>query len=185
MQEERDAASAPQTECAICWSPYNNTFQTPKLLHCQHSFCLECLARMSLALNPDPPGGLTCPLCRRVTPMEPGQPITELPTDQALLASLQLQATPIMVEEGRLHYATMSRKPWFLPQRPTVYTLSLDVERRLGINHNQVHPCPLNTEHPPSPQFRTFTLVMLALVGGAVMLIVTLYWTRAGFWGST
>ncbi|XP_041094429.1 E3 ubiquitin-protein ligase RNF183-like [Polyodon spathula] len=185
MQEEGDAGSTPQTDCAICWSPYNNTFQTPKLLLCQHSFCLECLARMSLTLNPDAPGGLTCPLCRRVTPMELGQPITELPTDQALLASLQLQAMPMVVEEGRLYYATTSHKPWFLPQRPTVYTLSLDVERRLRINHNQVHPALLSAESPPSPQFCTFTLVMLAVVVGVVMLILSLYWTRQGVWGLT
>ncbi|XP_039631952.1 E3 ubiquitin-protein ligase RNF183-like [Polypterus senegalus] len=188
-----DTEDSRSTDCAICWSPYNNTFQTPKLLDCQHSFCLECLARMRLAMNPGTPGGwvggLPCPLCRHITPLEVGQSVTELPTDLALLELMRLKATPMVLEDGRLYYEATSRKPWFRKQRPTIYTLSLDMERRLRLTHNQVHPGPLDAENSPnegcfSPQLRTFSYVMLAIFVVTVLLIMSLYWTRQVLWGN-
>ncbi|KAF0880099.1 ZN584 protein, partial [Crocuta crocuta] len=40
---------ASPVECLICVSPFNGVFKLPKRLDCGHVFCLECLARLSLA----------------------------------------------------------------------------------------------------------------------------------------
>lgn len=57
-------------ECPVCWSPFNNTFHTPKVLDCFHSFCVECLAHLSL-LSPSRRRVL-CPLCRQPTVLAEG-----------------------------------------------------------------------------------------------------------------
>ncbi|XP_005414477.1 PREDICTED: RING finger protein 225 [Chinchilla lanigera] len=57
---------ASPTECLICVSPFDGAFKLPKRLDCGHVFCLECLARLSLATA----GGgdaVSCPVCRAAT----------------------------------------------------------------------------------------------------------------------
>lgn len=34
-------------ECGICFKPYNHHDKKPLSLPCGHSFCLECMKRMS------------------------------------------------------------------------------------------------------------------------------------------
>ncbi|XP_041756121.2 RING finger protein 223 [Coregonus clupeaformis] len=76
---------APDLECAICFSQFNNVFRTPKMLQCNHTFCLECLARMNVkSAKPD---CIQCPLCRGLTPL-PDLGLPKLTTDPAVLSYL-------------------------------------------------------------------------------------------------
>ncbi|XP_036281920.1 RING finger protein 225 [Pipistrellus kuhlii] len=75
---------ASPAECLICVSPFDGAFQLPKRLDCGHVFCLECLARLSLATA----GGgeaLACPVCRAPTRLGPRGGLPALPTPAGLL----------------------------------------------------------------------------------------------------
>ncbi|MEQ2201530.1 hypothetical protein XENOCAPTIV_013845 [Xenoophorus captivus] len=77
--------NAPDLECAICFSQFNNIFRCPKMLNCKHTFCLECLARMNVKSSE--PSAIQCPLCRGLTPLPPlGLP--KLATDSDVLSYL-------------------------------------------------------------------------------------------------
>ncbi|NWI11124.1 RN182 ligase, partial [Crypturellus soui] len=58
----------------------------PKLLRCGHRVCARCLRRM-VALGDASPRRLSCPFCRRETPV-PGADVQRLQDDGAVLAVL-------------------------------------------------------------------------------------------------
>ncbi|XP_075849437.1 RING finger protein 225 [Microcebus murinus] len=75
---------ASPVECLICVSPFDGLFKLPKRLDCGHVFCLECLARLSLATA----GGgdaVACPVCRAPTRLAPRRGLPALPTQPGLL----------------------------------------------------------------------------------------------------
>nr|XP_020017513.1 RING finger protein 225 [Castor canadensis] len=75
---------ASPMECLICVSPFDGVFKLPKRLDCGHVFCLECLARLSLATA----GGgdaVACPVCRAPTRLAPRRGLPALPTQPGLL----------------------------------------------------------------------------------------------------
>ncbi|XP_037676408.1 RING finger protein 225 [Choloepus didactylus] len=75
---------ASPVECLICVSPFDGLFKLPKRLDCGHVFCLECLARLSLATA----GGgdaVACPVCRAPTRLAPRRSLPALPTQAGLL----------------------------------------------------------------------------------------------------
>ncbi|XP_069314612.1 RING finger protein 225 [Eulemur rufifrons] len=75
---------ASPVECLICVSPFDGVFKLPKRLDCGHVFCLECLARLSLATA----GGgdaVACPVCRAPTRLAPRRGLPSLPTQPGLL----------------------------------------------------------------------------------------------------
>ncbi|XP_004483297.1 RING finger protein 225 [Dasypus novemcinctus] len=75
---------ASPVECLICVSPFDGVFKLPKRLDCGHVFCLECLARLSLATA----GGgdaVACPVCRAPTRLAPRRGLPALPTQPGLL----------------------------------------------------------------------------------------------------
>src|SRR6218665_3569080 len=49
------------TECPICMDVFTN----PRVLPCIHTFCLECLKRISETKQKGPRNKLPCPLCRK------------------------------------------------------------------------------------------------------------------------
>ncbi|XP_062874220.1 RING finger protein 223 [Trichomycterus rosablanca] len=80
-----DDEDLPDLECAVCFSQFNNVFNTPKMLECRHTFCLECLARMNV--KSAQPESLQCPLCRAYTPL-PSLGLPKLATDATVLSCL-------------------------------------------------------------------------------------------------
>ncbi|XP_053272737.1 RING finger domain-containing protein [Pleuronectes platessa] len=91
------AASAPtpgepmDVECPICYQEYNQYNKCPRMLECHHVFCTECLQRIQLSRfePPDPriQPAVLCPLCRHLTPLESGDPLS-LPSNSHILARL-------------------------------------------------------------------------------------------------
>ncbi|XP_038629233.1 RING finger protein 223 [Scyliorhinus canicula] len=102
--ESPDGNSEGGLECTICFSSYDNIFKTPKLLECQHAFCLECLARLVATIPEDQTPAVTCPLCRGQTAL-PDNGTPALKTSQELLSKLpphlQLEE-PVWVEGKKL-----------------------------------------------------------------------------------
>ena len=65
MAEEAIKKLEEQLKCSICL----DTFTDPKLLQCFHVYCRQCLVPL---VDRDQQGhlGLTCPICRQVTPIQ-------------------------------------------------------------------------------------------------------------------
>ncbi|XP_040437239.1 RING finger protein 225-like [Falco naumanni] len=81
-----DTEGVSPLDCVICFAPYDRLFKVPKVLGCGHTFCLECLARVTV-VAPDAPT-LLCPICRRPTALPRRRGPPALPTRADLLALL-------------------------------------------------------------------------------------------------
>ncbi|XP_066510858.1 RING finger protein 225 [Hoplias malabaricus] len=118
--------SFPDLECAVCFSQFNNVFNTPKMLECKHTFCLECLARMNV--KSQQPDSLQCPLCRAFTPL-PSLGLPKLATDPKVISYLpeamqRVYSIRFSRERGKLQ---VKRVP------STVPTLSSDSRQSLDL----------------------------------------------------
>ncbi|XP_060613743.2 E3 ubiquitin-protein ligase RNF183 [Anolis sagrei] len=178
-------ATGLASECPICWSPFDNAFRTPKLLRCQHTFCIECLAHLSLVASD--PHCLQCPLCRHPTQLSPDQVVTALPTDGAVLRWLRLEPNQIILE-GRQLYLKDQRKSRYFLRQPRVYTLDLgtessDAERTQTVTpslpeHRTLRACACN------PQLRLFSYLMALILIVVTLFIFFIYWNNHFFTGS-
>ena len=74
VAEEALRKITDQLECSVCLDTYNDV----KLLPCFHSFCKRCLER--LVVQDCNGHTLTCPKCRRTTPLPPAG-VSGLQTD--------------------------------------------------------------------------------------------------------
>ncbi|XP_048368523.1 E3 ubiquitin-protein ligase RNF183 [Sphaerodactylus townsendi] len=187
-------SQGPAADCPICWNPFDNTFCTPKVLQCQHSFCIECLAHLSLVSTMR--NRLQCPLCRHPTVLPSNQTITELPTNDAVLRLLRLEPNHIILEGRQLCLKEQRKSRYFLRQ-PKVYTLDLGPETDSSSASRQ-DLTPLGgtattiTTQPSStsllncvrdPQFRLFTYLMAIILSVTLLLIFSIFWTKQIFWG--
>ncbi|XP_077384496.1 E3 ubiquitin-protein ligase RNF183 [Festucalex cinctus] len=81
-----EESDGEELECAICFCSYDNTFKTPKLLACGHTFCLECLARINVSAPQLKT--LSCPVCRELTDIPHGQDLPRLGNNQDIIGRL-------------------------------------------------------------------------------------------------
>lgn len=81
-----DLLDVEDAACAVCLCAYDNAFKTPKLLSCQHTFCLECLARINVTCPKLEE--LSCPICRKLTSLPRGQDLPGLQNNQDVLRQL-------------------------------------------------------------------------------------------------
>ncbi|XP_040860626.1 E3 ubiquitin-protein ligase RNF183 [Ochotona curzoniae] len=181
-----------EAECPVCWNSFNNTFHTPKVLDCCHSFCLECLAHLSLVTPAQ--RRLLCPLCRQPTVLASGQPVTDLPTDTALLTLLRLEPHHVILEGRQLCLKDQPKKRYFLRQ-PRIYTLDLGPEpgSQTEPSHD-VAPAavPLPISRPSrlslrecfrNPQLRLFAYLLAVILSVTLLLIFSIFWTKQFLWG--
>ncbi|XP_010887765.1 RING finger protein 225 [Esox lucius] len=122
-----DDQDTPDLECSICFSQFNNVFRTPKMLQCQHTFCLECLARMNVkSAKPD---SIQCPLCRGLTPL-PALGLPKLTTDPAVVSYLpaamqRVYSIRFNRKKGKLQ---VKRPTDAAPSLPTVRSVSQSLD---------------------------------------------------------
>lgn len=178
-------------ECPVCWNPFNNTFHTPKVLDCCHSFCVECLAHLSLVTPAQ--RHLLCPLCRQPTILASGQPVTDLPTDTAILTLLRLEPHRVILEGRQLCLKDQPKSSYFLRQ-PRVYTLDLGPEsgNQTGFPQDTVPTTGARTLPTTShyslrgcfhnPKFRIIAYLMAAILSVTLLLIFFILWTKHFFW---
>nr|XP_021327250.1 RING finger protein 223-like [Danio rerio] len=122
----------PDLECAICFCQFNNVFNTPKVLQCKHTFCLECLARMNIKSNQ--PETIQCPLCRSYTPL-PDLGLPKLANNSTVLSYLpsamqHVYSIRFNRNKGKLQ---VKRVPSSVPIHTHTVSQSLDVGMPAGM----------------------------------------------------
>nr|XP_021547537.1 RING finger protein 225 [Neomonachus schauinslandi] len=98
-------------ECLICVSPFDGVFKLPKRLDCGHVFCLECLARLSLATA----GGgdaVACPVCRAPTRLAPRRGLPALPTRKCRAARPPPPPPPLRLGRPLSRRLSFSSPAW-------------------------------------------------------------------------
>ncbi|XP_054663614.1 RING finger protein 225-like [Grus americana] len=122
-----DTEGRPPLDCVICFAPYDRLFKVPKLLGCGHTFCLECLAKVTVVASDAPT--LPCPVCRRPTALPRRRGPPALPTCLDLLALLPPGPTGSVRfsrPKGLLYVSPGHPKS---PEQVPTVTLSLELGR--------------------------------------------------------
>ena len=74
-----------QLRCTICFGIYTD----PKILHCLHVYCQQCLVPL-VARDEQGPPGIACPTCHQITPIPEGG-VAELPSALHINRLLEIQ----------------------------------------------------------------------------------------------
>ncbi|KAM9776563.1 uncharacterized protein ACBT44_001522, partial [Syngnathus typhle] len=167
---------APDLECWVCYSNFNNVFRCPKMLQCKHTFCLECLARINV--KSAQPAAIRCPLCRHVTPL-PALGPPQLATDADVLASLPLAMQRVYSvrfqrSKGKLQIKRLSEGQG----RSTIR--SLDVRTFQNDRSGGVGEALFRLTGRPRPLWPDFLLLLVltmtfVVIGIVVSLLTSLY----------
>lgn len=178
-----DSECGPDLECAICFSQFNNVFRAPKILQCQHTFCLECLARMNVKSSQ--PDSIQCPLCRGLTHL-PTLGLPRLANDRTVLSYLpdamqRVYSVRFIRSKGRLQVKTASEHPRNLaplgsisqtldvglPNEPNSARAAREAEQRRG-------PLQRLCAHPRCRAFLlTSALILIVLLTGITIFFLT------------
>ena len=75
--------------CPLCLQLYKN----PKLLLCQHTFCLKCLEEYARH-NYFPRGKCVCPYCKQTVPVPEDGDLSNLPNNFLVVGLLQFASGP-------------------------------------------------------------------------------------------
>lgn len=159
-----DTEGASPLDCVICFAPYDRLFKVPKALGCGHTFCLECLARVTVVTPAAP--NLLCPICRRPTPLPRRRGPPALPTRLDLLALLPPGPTGSVRfsrPKGLLYVPPGHPKP---PDQVPTVTLSLELGR-------PEPPVPPNQGRSVSGRgslYRAVALMVALMLGGGLVL---------------
>lgn len=162
----------PELECAVCFSQFNNVFNTPKVLQCGHTFCLECLARINIKSSQ--PESLQCPLCRAYTPL-PNFGLPKLDTDVVVLSCLpeamqHVYSIRFNRNRGKLQ---VKRIPSSIPASQSNQRRSLDLGGPVSTDNEQDSRrgiCPFFSRLLRIPTCRAFFMIagMLIMVSLAI-----------------
>ncbi|KAM9447198.1 E3 ubiquitin-protein ligase RNF183 [Clarias gariepinus] len=156
----------PELECAVCFSQFNNVFNTPKVLQCGHTFCLECLARINVKSSQ--PESLQCPLCRAYTPL-PTLGLPKLDTDTTVLSCLpdtmqHVYSIRFNRGKGKLQ---IKRVPSSVPASLNNQRRSLDLGPAITVEEDQdtqSGSCPSFRQLMRIPSCRAFVMVSGVLI---------------------
>ncbi|XP_026772024.1 RING finger protein 225 [Pangasianodon hypophthalmus] len=151
----------PELECAVCFSQFDNVFNTPKVLQCGHTFCLECLARINIKSSQ--PESLQCPLCRAYTPL-PTLGLPKLATDVEVLSCLpetmqHVYSIRFNRNRGKLQ---VKRIPSSIPASPNNQRRSLDLGTPVSTDAEQDTRrgvCPFFSRLMRIPMCRAFFMI--------------------------
>lgn len=84
-EESENVSKEQQFLCGICKEKYKQ----PKVLHCLHSFCTECLEKSLLESGPTQ---ISCQTCRQVTRLTSAGAVNELPIDAVICNLMEMDA---------------------------------------------------------------------------------------------
>lgn len=169
LPKDEDQVWDAAPECSICFTSYDNTFKTPKVLQCNHTFCLECLSRFVSVLPEQKGTQITCPLCRQPTSMpENGPPA--LTTSQEVLGQLpnhQRQEEHVWLEGQKLCYSN--------PQAPNGVCIDIGGSKEQNENRQEETEDNRNRLRNCMGLFKRWQRLLIFLLVLVILLIIVIW----------
>lgn len=173
-QNGQEETQASTLECPVCYLAYNNVFNTPLLLPCSHTFCLECLARLCAFLNPNQT--FCCPLCRESIPL-PREWISSLPVNMEVIQQFppwMQELEEVWMDGFRLCW--LKRLPGDSKEEDVRILVTMDLYKAVPQDNR---PQNLISTHRPRSVYREMGRILLenyssVICAAAVVLVVVL-----------